>query len=97
MKTLMVAAGISTLLIHSPALAQESAKVLSIHNGQQLLIEVNGKAEPCAWLVCRPPAANSAPGQPAHWLSFRSWFVLVMWATSSSERGTFTAVLWAGS
>ena len=39
MKTLMVAAGISTLLIHSPALAQESAKVLSIHNGQQLLIE----------------------------------------------------------
>ena len=39
----MVAAGISTLLIHSPALAQESAKVLSIHNGQQLLIDVNGQ------------------------------------------------------
>lgn len=46
----MVAAGISTQLMHS-----------------------------------RLPAANSAPGQPAHWLSFRSWFVLVMLATSSSD------------
>ena len=92
-----MAAGISTLLMHSPALAQERAKVLSIHNGQQLLIEVNGQGRTLRLACLQLPAANSAPGQPRHWLSFRSWFVLVMSATSSSERGTFTAVLWVGS
>ena len=93
----MVAAGISTLLMQSPALALERAKVLSIHNGQQLLIEVNGQGRTLRLACLQAPRSQQRPWSTRALVSFRSWFVLGMWATSSSERGTFTAVLWVGS
>jgi endonuclease YncB( thermonuclease family) len=57
----MVAAGISTLLMHSPALAQERAKVLSIHNGQQLLIEVNGQGRTLRLACLQAPRSQQRP------------------------------------
>ena len=61
LKKLMVAASISTLLMQSPALAQERAKMLSTHSGQQLLIKMNGQGRTLCLACQQAPSSQQLP------------------------------------
>ncbi len=61
MKRSIAAACFYRLLLQCPALAQERAKVLSVHNGQQLLIEINGQGRTLRLACLQAPRSQQQP------------------------------------